>query len=556
VVADGLLTRAGDDGDADAARLIASLWSGVGATEVSCVPAPTGEPLDAVVSAACHLLGRLSALDIPSSPWQEAVTAPWRIASLRASGRTHRALELLEAASATGTAGGTVEPSVRADVLVDAGRPVAARASMASGGRPAHAAGTVAEAWRAELAAARIALRVDRDPVAARTILDRLAAEIPKTGLYRELLDMWYGLALLLRGHDGVALARLRATVDRMLSSDRILGLPTAAVYLAEAEWRAHEEDAADRAADIALDAAGRQGSNHLLLQALADFPAVISRRIDAESTPDSEWSALGRALIAQRAMGRRPVRPSVRLQEFGRSAVLVDDLEVRPRIAKTYELFAYLLQCPGGEASRDELLNALFDGRIDASTRAYLRQAILELRRLLPHDTERLVDGRVRLAETAAGSDAIDFETQLMEAARLQGTERLDATLAALELHDRGEYLPGAVSHWVFARRRSLTDLATDARSEAAWLAFAAERDALAERLSSRVLSDDPLREASWRLAMLLAHARGDHGGVTAAYDGCALALGQIGASPALSTRRLVEGLQLEDIPTTRTGS
>jgi DNA-binding SARP family transcriptional activator len=534
--------------------LVASLWSDVGETEMPSVPAPTGQPLDAVVSAACYLLGRLSALDIPSSPWHEAVTAPWRVASLRASGRTQRALELLEAASATGTATVTVEASVRADLLIDAGRPDAARAAIAGRRQWACGAGNVAEAWRAELAAARTALRVDRDPVAARTVLDQLAAEIPKTGLYRELLDMWYGLALLLQHRDGAALARLRATVDRMLTGDRILGLPTAAVYLAEAEWRAHEEDAADRAADVALDAARRQGSNHLLLQALADFPSVVSRRIDAEPTPDSPWSALGRALIAQRAVRRRPVRSSVRLQEFGRSAMLVDDDEVRPRIAKTYELLAYLLLCPGAEASRHQLLNALFDGRADASTRAYLRQAILDLRRLRPHDTERLDDGRVRLAETVAGSDAIDFEAQLVEAARLQGTERLDATLAALELHDRGEYLAGAVSQWVLARRRSLTELATDARCEAAWLAFAAHRDAVAEQLTSRVLSDDPLREAAWRLAMRLARARGDDRGVTEAYHGCTLALSQIGTSPAVSTRRLAEELRRGDLPTAQT--
>ena len=67
--------------------------------------------------------------------------------------------------------------------------------------------------------------------------------------------------------------------------SDRLLELPTAAVYLAEAEWRAGDEDAADRAADLALEAARRQGSNHVLLQALADFPAVV---VAPASTPSA----------------------------------------------------------------------------------------------------------------------------------------------------------------------------------------------------------------------------------------------------------------------------
>src|SRR5439155_452551 len=115
-----------------------------------------------------------------------------------------------------------------------------------------------------------------------------------------EWLDTWYGLALLLEADDAAALARLRKAVESMVAGDRILELPTAAVYLAEAEWRAGDEEAADRAADRALDAARRQGSNHLLLQALADFPAVVSRRIDAEPGADSAWHELGRALIAQ----------------------------------------------------------------------------------------------------------------------------------------------------------------------------------------------------------------------------------------------------------------
>ena len=331
-----------------------------------------------------------------------------------------------------------------------------------------------------------------------------------------------------------------------MLAGDRILELPTAAVYLAEAEWRADDEEAADRAADIALDAAGRQGSNHLLLQALADFPAVVSRRIDAEPTADSPWSDLGRALIAQRAGPRLRVDPCLRLHEFGRCTILVDDEEVRPRLAKTCELLAYLLLRPGGEADREELLEALFDARADESTRAYLRQVLLCLRRLLPGDVDLVVDGRVRLPEhVVASSDSLEVEARLMESSRLQGAERLASTLDALELYERGEYLPGAGSAWVLERRRALSELATDARCEAAKLAYSAGRHAMAEQLTRQVLNADMFRETAWRLAMRLAHARGDHGGAVRAYDGCVRALARIGTTPTLTTSRLAEGLR-----------
>jgi len=106
--------------------------------------------------------------------------------------------------------------------------------------------------------------------------------ETIRLGYLAEEVDSWYGYALLLENDDEAAPQRLRRAVTSMRRSDRMLELPTAAVYLAEAEWRAGDEDAARRAADVALEAARRQGSNYMLLQALANFPAVATRRLDA----------------------------------------------------------------------------------------------------------------------------------------------------------------------------------------------------------------------------------------------------------------------------------
>lgn len=206
----------------------------------------------------------------------------------------------------------------------------------------------------------KLALRLERDPAAARAILDRLERDLEarRFAFIGEMLDAWYGLALLLESSDAPALARLRSAVDRMRAADRIRELPAAAVYLAEAEWRAGNEEAADHAADLALDAARRQGSNHVLLQALADFPAVVSRRIDAEPGVDSPWQGLGRALITQGVTIAARVGVSVELKEFGSAAILVNGVEARPRIAKSSELLAYLTTRPEAAADRDELLD------------------------------------------------------------------------------------------------------------------------------------------------------------------------------------------------------
>jgi DNA-binding SARP family transcriptional activator len=364
--------------------------------------------------------------------------------------------------------------------------------------------------------------------------------------MIQELRDMWYGFAVLLETDRCDAVGYLRQAVESMVAGDRLLELPAAAVYLAEAEWRAGNEDAADRAADLALDAARRQGANHVLLQALADVPTVASRRIDAEPRADSPWHDIGRALIAQDVALGRPVRPSAELMEFGRRAILVNGQEVRPRIAKTYELLSLLTTRRPPKAQRGELLDALFEGRADQSARSYLRQAIQWLRQSLP-DGAVIVEGAiVGLGEGAQiTTDSSRFEAQVAEAARLQGEQRFAATLEALEIYDRGEFLPGPHSTWADERAQRLSDLATDARFEAAEIALAIGRYGAARRLTEHVLADQPFREGAWRLAMRVADALGDDQGVLRAYHECERALAEVGATPSPSTRQLLEALR-----------
>jgi DNA-binding SARP family transcriptional activator len=513
-------------------------------------PNLTGDPFDALVLASDLMYGRLALLpDESHSRWIDAISGARRIAKLRATGRTQRALELYELARRQGQATVQLEAWTGPEVLIDAGRKEEAREAIARGRTLAKATGSPVYELQTYLPEAKLALRLERDPAAARAVLDRVERhrrDHPFPVIF-EPLDTWYGLALLLESEDAAALDRLRRAVDSMVTGDRMLELPTAAVYLSEAEWRAGHEEAADRAADLALDAAHRLGSNHVLLQALADMPAVVSRRIDAEPGADSPWHTLGRALIAQGIAVDVQIPASVRLQEFGRCTILVNGEEVRPRIAKTYELLAYLATASGARAEREELLEALFDGRSDDSTQAYLRQAIQWLRRVLPGPEAVAVEhGRVRLTDAAGvTTESVRFRSMLAEAARLQGEERLTGTIDALTIYDRGEYLPGARSGWADHRRQELAALATDARHEAAELALAADRLDDAERLAGDVLRADPFREAAWRVTMRVADALGDGDRVIRAYQGCERALAQLGTTPAPSTRQLLERLR-----------
>jgi two-component SAPR family response regulator len=136
-------------------------------------------------------------------------------------------------------------------------------------------------------------------------------------------------------------------------------------------------------------------------------------------------------------------------------------------------------------------------------------------------HQLREVLGGGVGLRSHAGGvslarspgvsSESARFEALLAEAARLQGDERLDATMRALAIAERGEYLPGIAGAWVEERRERLAMLVADARQDAAELAFAAGRYAETERLVAAILEHDALREGAHRLEMRIANATGD---------------------------------------------
>jgi ATP/maltotriose-dependent transcriptional regulator MalT/DNA-binding SARP family transcriptional activator len=512
-------------------------------------PELTGGPLDALVLSVDFGYGRLGELLAGEAVgWIRAWTQQWMISALAVTGRTQQALELYESVRDHATTSTSLDTVVGPLVLVSAGRREEALEALERGRRAARTGGSIVYELLADFSEALLRLRLDRDAGAARAVLDRLErAPLARRLCYlAEQIDGLYGFVLLVEGRDAAALERLRRGVRAMCRSDRQLYLPAAAVYLAEAEWRAGGEEAADAAADIALGAARRQGSNSMLLQALADFPAVVSRRLDAEAAAGSPWHEIGRALLAQGIGVDVPAGASVQLREFGDCTILVDGEPARPRIAKTYELLAYLAARPEPHATRDELLEALFDGRTDDSTRAYLRQAVRWLRQVLPEHGVVVERGAVQIGgDVRIVSESRSVETALAEAARLQGPDRLAATLDALAVVDRGDYLPDVASRWVEERRRHLAELATDARFEAAELAFAEGRLDEARQLVDDVLSDEPFREAAFRLKMRLAGALGDEHGVVREFQRCERALAAVGATPTQTTRRLLEQLR-----------
>jgi DNA-binding SARP family transcriptional activator len=403
--------------------------------------------------------------------------------------------------------------------------------------------------WGA-LAEAELAIRLERDGRRASQAIERLRTLGPgRVVVFRELAATWEAAAHLLADEPQAAAEVLREAVASMRRGDRTLALSRALVYLAEAEWRLGNEDASDQAADEAYEVARRQGSLRELLLSLADFPGVLSRRLDVERASESPWHSLGRALVHEaRGPGTRVVAPvSAHLREFGEPALIVDGHRVvRPKIRKSLELLSYLLSSAKGSVSREEVLTALWNGRDDDSTRAYLRQALRHLRDVLPEGISVTAEGDSLSVEGAVTSESHELEAQLAEAARDPGPGRLGYLLEALELAGRGEFLAGSSDvRWVDDRRARLESVISDVRLDAAELLLDADRHLRALALVDETLDADPLLERAWRLRMRALGLLGDYDGVTAAYAQCTSALAEIGLEPSSATSELARSLR-----------
>ncbi|MEV0688157.1 BTAD domain-containing putative transcriptional regulator [Nocardia sp. NPDC050378] len=493
--------------------------------------------------------GRVTELDgTPDGAWTEWEPVGIRILAARSLGRTAEALEYYERASGWGAQSLLIR-EVAPDLLLDAGRREEAQAALDTYDEVMHRKSSLFGRLGSLTMRAKMALRLDADHAAALQVLavfDRLK---PPTGAgpLEERAATWRGLALLLAGADVEAVELLRKATKTMLAADLVLELPAAAVFLAEAEWRAGNPEAADRAADTALTAAYEQGSTFLMLEALGFFPAVVSRRIDAEASAYSAWHDLGRALHAPRKADRSgSATSSVVLREFGSVELLVDGVAVSTRIRKSLELLAYLL-AHGGRARRRQVMEALF-GASDRSAQAYLRQARSRLNRALPELAAISTDGDdLTLADAlAVTSESVVIERRLRHARHLTGeVQRLRAIVSVLETAEAGEFLPGVRGAWAEDRREHIRTLLIEAEFEAAQLALAVELYPEARTHAERVLREQPYHESAWQTLIRVAGLLGDSDGVLDAYHACERALRELGTSPSPTTRRLLENLR-----------
>lgn len=508
-------------------------------------PSRSNGPLDAYILQCDYYLGLLpDSTNASESRLIELLMGPFRIAATRVQGRTQAALDAYRAyTSEVGRM--QLYAIVGPELLMDAGLIDEAEEAALRGFELAEMGGDYFYMRSNVIVQAKLALRHKHDPVRARFLLSQ-GRDLPRFSYLEETADLWLGLALLQEHDDELAAACLRRVVSEMRTNKHLLDLSTACVYLAEAEWRCGEPEAADEAADAAIRAAKSIGTNHLLLQALVDFPAVLSRRQDSEASADSEWHSLSRPLSMQRlAFPLRTSNEQVSLQDFGSPQLIVQNNAARPRLMKTYELLAFLTTQPHARAARDRILDVLFADKDNSQARTYLRQVLKWLRLVLPDGSLIVESDDVALnPEIVISTESGRFERLAMESTRLRGEPRIQAMRDALRIASVGAYLAPFNSEWVDGRRARLAGISLDLEFALAKHLVDADRPLEARILLEDALTADSLREEGWRLLMRIASVFHDNDGVVRAFDMCTTALQEIGVSPSPSTQRLFRDL------------
>ena len=469
-------------------------------------PTLSGSPLDALVMRVMYAHGRLGSLArAHASGWTAAVTAPWRIGLLRATGHPEQAIELYERTRVANWAQVWLHAMVGPEILIDLGRLEEARAATTRGRELTHASGSLVFVMLNELIEAKLEIRLHQDPHAALAVLDRLEDRQAATE-YRfigEAADVWRGLALLALNEDESALFHLERAVRRW---SRATGC-----------WSCRRQrcTSARRAGAPATRMAPTRPPISRITRQRARVPITTCCRpwlVPVDPVAAARRRATGGLAVARARASSPGAGRDTRAAAFGSrrapgvrcARLLIDGVPThRPRIGKSYELMAFLASRRKPQASREELLAALFGGRTDQSSRSYLRQAVHQLREALAGQLTIVSHaGSISLEDpSSVTSESAQLERMLSGAARLQGDERLAATLHALEIVERGEYLPGIGSEWVQERREHLARIAGDARLVAAELAFASGRYGDAARLVDAILERDPFREAAHRL-------------------------------------------------------
>ncbi|MET0228329.1 MAG: AAA family ATPase, partial [Actinomycetes bacterium] len=236
----------------------------------------------------------------------------------------------------------------------------------------------------------------------------------------------------------------------------------------------------------------------------------------------------------------------TLRIRLLGELDLRRDEVAVPPLgSARAESLLAYLLLHREAAQPRQRLAFLLWPDSSDPQARTNLRHLLHNLRRALP-DPDRFLEVTQRTLrwrdDAAWWLDVAAFEDAVARAG--QAGQAVPALQEAVELYG-GDLLQSSYDEWLLEERERLRRRYLEALERLAELLEAGREHARAIGYAERLLREDPLREATYRLLMRLHDARGDRARALRTYHACAATLErELSVEPSAATRRAYAAL------------
>jgi two-component SAPR family response regulator len=238
--------------------------------------------------------------------------------------------------------------------------------------------------------------------------------------------------------------------------------------------------------------------------------------------------------------------QPRIAIQAFGAMQVAVDGRKISGQAWKSQQqrdLLFYLLQHNKG-ASKERMDRDIW-GSVEENS-ARLRNALYKIRQSLGLDVIIYQDGLYFF------NPALDYEYDVenfryhLAQARAENADHMGcrALQRVVDLY-QGDYAVGAEGHWVVAERERLYQEYLWAVASLVERIMGQGQYTNCRNVCLRAIELDPQQEEFYRLAMRVADAEGDHGGVHHFYQLCRRALDKPKvAEPSDQTYRLYKQL------------
>ena len=310
-------------------------------------------------------------------------------------------------------------------------------------------------------------------------------------------------------------------------------------------------DDAFDEAIDcleICLGLTDQIGYSHYLtIDALQIDPLIkyaLSNNIQKTIlTEMMDRTEIHRIISKQVSDPQPPIRlePSLLISGFSSPEVIFEGKKVQWSVAKSRDLFFYLLQHPKGRSK--EQIGAIFwpehgPERLDAA----FRSTLYRLRRVVFRESVIFEDGLYSFNwRSDYRYDVLLFEEKLVKALQEKNRDRYIVLLEdALTLY-KGEYLQGVYHDWAEVERTRLRASQQGAITNLAYAYTDQGKYYNAIDLYQKLLSLDPFNENAYREIMRCYYRLGDRAAAIRQYQTCVDMLREeLALSPSEETLKL----------------